>query len=194
MKTTSDQLNFALAVAASVWTVFAGGFLYFVNHGPAWPGLVAVALVAVMWAVRQLICRTEKTDPKAIANQRKITQSVMYAALMLGFAFIARLGWNDGLGEFGERSHGVIMGLMVVFLANAIPKQISSARRLPILRVAGWALVLGGLGNTIAWLLLPLAFAGDAATLVLFFAFSYAVVRIFWICLKHRSAPPTESG
>jgi hypothetical protein len=193
MKTTSDNLLFSLAVAISLWVVFASGYLCYVNHDDGRP-YVAIALIFAMWAIRHFLHGDAETDPKSIAKQRKLTLSIVFSGLLLSLAISARLGWLDGLGEFGERTRGVFAGAFVVILSNAIPKQVSSARCVAMLRVAGWALVLGGLGYAMAWLLLPVVYANEAAVLVLLFALTYATVRILWLMRRNRPAPPTQSG
>jgi hypothetical protein len=68
-------------------------------------------------------------DPASRAKRRKITQAIVLAGLLLGMPLFARLGWPAGLElEFEKRSIGFMMGVMVMFASNAIPKQASSAR------------------------------------------------------------------
>ena len=71
-----------------------------------------------------------------------------------------------------------MMGVIIVVFANSIPKQVSTARGLAMRRIAGWALVVGGLGYALSWLFLPLAYANIAAPLILFLGLMYALVRI----------------
>ena len=60
---------------------------------------------------------------------------------------------------------GVLLGAIVVFYANAVPKSLTKlaslrcapAREQAARRFAGWALVLGGLGYMLAALFAPLA-------------------------------------
>jgi hypothetical protein len=194
MKTTSDNLLFSLAVATTLWVFFASGYLLYMNSERPWQCLLAIALICIAWAIRYFFRRNAKADPKSIAGQRKITQSIVFAGLILSGALIARLGWLDGLGELGERSRGVISGVFVMFLSNSIPKEAGSARGLAVRRAVGWAMVLGGLGYALAWLLLPVAYANDTAVLVMLFALAYAIGCIFWLTRKHRPNPPTGSG
>lgn len=78
----------------------------------------------------------------------------------------------------------------MVALANAIPKKVSSARSLALLRIAGWALVLGGADYALAWLVVPLSYANDAALLALLAATIYGAARVVWPSMKYRSLPP----
>jgi hypothetical protein len=91
------------------------------------------------------------------------------------------------------RSNGALMGVIVVMFANVIPKQISSALRLALNRVADRALVLGGAGYALSWLLLPLTYAHHAALLILLFAVTYAAAYIAWSVFNHPSTPPEPS-
>jgi hypothetical protein len=136
------------------------------------------------WAARRTFHALE-------AARRKITLGIVLAGSMLGLALLVRLGWPPGLsGQFAERGMGVMMGVIVVVFSNDIPKQAGSVRSLALRRIAGWALVLGGLGYALAWLLMPLAYANLAALLALLLGLAYALARISWSLLKHRPATP----
>lgn len=116
-------------------------------------------------------------------------------ATSLAAVLISRLGWAGSHGaELSERSWGFLMGAMVVVFANAIPKQVGSARRQAALRIVGWAMVLGGLGYAASWLFVPLAYANLVAMLLLLCATMYAIVYVFWHCVDRRSPSPPSSG
>lgn len=67
--------------------------------------------------------------------------------------------------DLAPRLLGVLLGAIVVFYANVIPKTLTSLARLRCApereqaarRFAGWSLVLGGLGYMLAALFAPLA-------------------------------------
>ena len=80
-----------------------------------------------------------------------------------------------------------------MLLANVIPKRTGSACTLAIRRAGAWALVLGGLGYTLAWLMLPLAYASEAATSIMAFAMVYGIARVVWLLRKFKSKPPSGS-
>jgi hypothetical protein len=195
MKTIWDKVLFILAAAVSAWVACAAGYLYSVNPERTWLDLLPVAVVCIAWIARHSRRGDPGADPASRAKRRKITQAIVLAGLLLGMPLFARLGWPAGLElEFEKRSIGFMMGVMVMFASNAIPKQASSARGLAMRRIAGWALVLGGAGYALAWVLLPLAYVKTAALLILLFALTYAVVQIAWSMHKHRSVPPGRSG
>jgi hypothetical protein len=87
--------------------------------------------------------------------------------------------------EWSQRLLGALLGLVVVFYANVIPKSLTSLGRLRCApqaeqaarRVAGWSLVLGGLGYMLAMLLAPLANMHLIGGAVLAVALAAALLR-----------------
>jgi len=77
--------------------------------------------------------------------------------------------------ETAVRLMGMLMGLVVLVSANAIPKKLVPLARLScdpaseqtLRRLGGWTLVLGGLGYTLAYALAPIAIASALATCLL---------------------------
>jgi hypothetical protein len=73
------------------------------------------------------------------------------------------------------RLMGMLMGSVVLVSANAIPKRLvplarlscAPAREQTLRRFAAWALVLGGLGYTLAFALAPVAIASTLAICLL---------------------------
>ncbi|HEY8026506.1 MAG TPA: hypothetical protein VIF60_18325 [Burkholderiaceae bacterium] len=193
MKTTSEKLLISLAVITTLWVMLASGYLCYVNSLRPWQSLLAIAVMCIAWALRYFFHRNANGDAKLAHARRKITQSIAFGGLLLGVALIARLGWPDGMGEFGERARGVVSGVFVVFLSNSIPKQVGSASALAMRRAVGWAMVLGGLGYALAWLLLPMVYANDAAMMLMLFSVAYATIRFFWFARKQRPNSPTGS-
>jgi hypothetical protein len=53
---------------------------------------------------------------------------------------------------------------------------------------------VGGLGHALAWLLLPMAYAGQAAVFVMLLATGYAAARFFWFVYSCRSSPSAGAG
>jgi hypothetical protein len=167
MKPISDRTLTLVAIGVSVCVVVAGAYLSFAAEGHRWPYLLAIGVVCLGWIVRAL-AGDHETDSARPSTRRKITQAVVWAGAFFAVAWAAKLGSHFGwTAEIGERALGIIMGVYVVALANNIPKQIISARGLTMLRIGGWALVLGSVGYAAAWLVLPLRFADTAALLVM---------------------------
>lgn len=197
MKTMSDKRLFILAAAFTVLVALTAGYLCYLN--PDHPGryLLAMGVMGVAWTFRYVV-RPRAADGVDAATAatlmpawRKVTQSIAFAGLLLSAALITRLGMDQGYIELGSRINGILAGVIVVFFANTIPKQVTSARFLPMLRIAGWALVLGGLGFSLSWIVLPLAYANDVALLTLLIAITYATLRII---LSLRRYPPAKPG
>ncbi|MDY7536725.1 hypothetical protein RGU72_00385 [Undibacterium sp. 5I1] len=179
MKTISEQPLRTFAILISTWVVFASSYLCYLHLARPWPYVLALAIIGIAWIARQLLPTGAAVGSAGQVNRRKITQAIVLAGSMLGLALLIPLGWTDGLvSQFAERSNSVMMGVIVVVFANSIPKQVSTARGLAMRRIAGWALVVGGLGYALSWLFLPLAYANIAAPLILFLGLMYALVRI----------------
>jgi NaMN:DMB phosphoribosyltransferase len=98
------------------------------------------------------------------------------------------MGWTPD--ETWKRILGVLNALVVVVFANVIPKHATSPQGLSMLRAVGWALVLGGLGSALAWIFLPIIYAGNAAMAAMLAAMAFAVARVAWSAVRSRSAPP----
>lgn len=87
--------------------------------------------------------------------------------------------------EMAQRLTGVLLGLVVVVYANAIPKSLvalarlrcSPAREQAARRFAGWSLVLGGIGYMAASLLAPLASMHLVGGAILAVALAVALLR-----------------
>jgi hypothetical protein len=199
MKTISEKILLPFAVATSAWVVLVSAYLCYVSPQRPWPYVLALAVVCIGWMVYCLGSGHQKNDSTPAESRRKHLWAIVFSGLLLtnalGIKLMAHLGWSDGFAsELGERSLGFMMGAIVVALANAIPKKVSSAHGLAMLRIAGWALVLGGTGYALAWLVLPLSYANDAALLVLLCGTIYGAVHVVWLSMKYRSLPPSSCG
>ncbi|RZA33242.1 MAG: hypothetical protein EOP92_21905 [Lysobacteraceae bacterium] len=111
----------------------------------------------------------------ASARVSRLCRAVVAAGCILGAS--ALLAWAAPAyldPEWARRLAGALLGGVVVVYANAIPKALASRMRCaaPALeqaarRFAGWALVLGGIGYMLAWLVAPLSMAGTVGGLAL---------------------------
>lgn len=106
--------------------------------------------------------------------------ALLLAAIILGVALVVRLDLLAALDNtLAQRCTGVIAGVLVMWFANVVPKKISAAGRgLATRRAVGWTMLLSGLGYTLAWLWLPLAYAADTAMALLGTGLAYCVWRI----------------
>lgn len=87
--------------------------------------------------------------------------------------------------ELGDRLLGALLGLVVVFYANAAPKALrpltsmrcDPAAEQALRRFTGWALVIGGVGYSVASLAAPAAYAENLAIVWLVGAVLAVVAR-----------------
>lgn len=189
MKTLVDKAVFTLAVIVSAGVLLTSAILVYWTPGGRWPYAAAIAIVCASWMLR-LATSGKTADEAAHANhQRQLTMSILLAASLLGLALLSALTGIVGYQQsYAERASGVLMGVTVMFFANVIPKRAASASGLALRRVLGWTLVLGGLAYALAWLLLPLDYASDAAMAMLFAAVIYAISRAMRHHFKQRHA------
>ena len=124
-----------------------------------------------------------------IRNALLLATSII--ALSAALAFAVKSGWIDV--ETSERVSGVAMGLVMVVVANLVPKTLeplsagcSPAKVQAMQRFSGWTLVLGGLGYSLAWLVAPLAYAAVSAMAILGTGVLLVAARWAWT-LKSRS-------
>jgi hypothetical protein len=155
MKTTFDNVLNAVAVVMTACVAAISGYLFFANVGERWVYGVAIATMIGGWFARRFA-----------SSSRNVTASLIMAGALLLVVLCAKalehMGWA-GISDIALRMNGIMTGAVVVVISNAIPKRMGSANTLAMLRIAGTAFVLGGLGYSFAWLLLPLHFAGNVA-------------------------------
>lgn len=106
-----------------------------------------------------------------------IRRALWIAAIYLLMSVVLHALRQRGLVSAGTvvRLTGMVAGIVVLVAANAIPKRLvplerlscDPAREQALRRLAGWALVLGGLGYTLAYALAPIAIAGKLANSLL---------------------------
>jgi hypothetical protein len=99
------------------------------------------------------------------------------------------------------RLMGMLMGLVVLVCANAIPKTLvplarlscDPAREQTLRRVVGWAGVLGGLAYTLAYALAPIAIAARLANSLLTPAVVVVAGIMAWCAWKRVNARRRET-
>ena len=118
-----------------------------------------------------------------------ITLAGLMITVSLALAMAVRADWIGG--DAMERMQGVMMGLIVMVFSNLAPKTLEPlasgcdpSRKQAIQRFSGWTLVLGGLGYSLAWLVLPIAYAGTVAMVVLASAVALVVAQVAWFALN----------
>jgi hypothetical protein len=182
MNAKFDTVLTAAAVAVTACVAAISGYLFFANVGQRWVYGVSVAIMVVAWFARRFG-----------SSARNVTASLVAAgallSVMLGMRALEHLGWAGGI-DIATRINGVMTGLILVALSNAIPKRMSSANALAMLRTVGRAFVIGGFAYALAWLVLPLRFADTVAPVVVLASVVVATASyIGW----HRSSDRSVS-
>jgi len=127
-----------------------------------------------------------------------IRRSLLIAAAWLLMALMLKeLGRRSIISaETIERVTGVLMGALVVFYANAIPKTLVPLARLSchpardqaLRRFGGWALVLGGMGFMLAQALAPAGIANTLSVCLLAPAVVVVCIAVGASVWAHRRA------
>jgi hypothetical protein len=123
---------------------------------------------------------------------RPILRGLALGAAMLAAAAIFKIGEHRGLlgAETAARAMQVVIGLMLAFYGNFIPKNLpvlreparTSARMQSALRFGGWAFTLAGLAYAAIWAWAPLTMAGDISVVIVAAATVAALAYGVWAC------------
>lgn len=118
------------------------------------------------------------------------TRSLLIAGGVITLAVALKLLTPDYISSgFGDRALGVMLGLLVVIYANAVPKALAPllqsrcdpAADQALRRFTGVGLVLGGLGYSAAWMLAPLDQAALIGGGLLATALVTVIARVGWM-------------
>lgn len=164
-KTGSNVFAASLLAAA---TALAGVDWYLQpQRAVAWGA--ALAFVGVMALALLGASRLSGTAPASRAAE-SLRSGVAFGSLILvcslGAKLLAALG-AMGSEEISHRVSMAILGVLVAFGGNGLPKMLTPlaelrcdpARVQALQRRAGWTFVLSGLAFSVAWLVLPIAAA-----------------------------------
>jgi hypothetical protein len=121
---------------------------------------------------------------------RPILSGLALSAVMLAVAAVFKVAEHGGFvsSDIATRATQAMIGLMLAFYANFIPKNLpsfrarASARMQSALRVSGWTFALAGLAYAAIWAWAPLATAGDISTAVVATATVAAIGYVIWVC------------
>jgi hypothetical protein len=122
-------------------------------------------------------------------NVFPLGRALFAAAVILGTSAVLKWAAPEHLSpEWALRLTGALLGFVVVFYANVIPKSLTSLARLrgspaaeqAARRFAAWSLVLGGIGYILAMLAAPLASMHLIGGAILAASLAAALVR----CLR----------
>jgi hypothetical protein len=130
------------------------------------------------------------------APNASIVRGLLIAGALLAVATTLRLLSPDHLSpDTARRMMGVLLGVVVMVYANAVPKALSPliqmrwnpAEEQALRRFTGWSLVLGGAAYAAAWAIAPIDKANLVAAICLGAAFVAVVLRFAW--MSARGAP-----
>lgn len=115
----------------------------------------------------------------------QILSSLVWAGLMVGSALgLTALEAAGVFPDAGERGFGVVMGLILAWTGNMMPKWgadkkcTSDGEAFRMKRFAGITMMLGGLGYALAYLLAPLDAAPYWAMAPVFVALSLIFIMV----------------
>jgi hypothetical protein len=158
----------------------------------------ALAMFAVMVAalrVSRRAVRQSTAKATAVSGLDRIPTAVVFAALMMGIPLALTLARSYGLvddSDVARRSTGVLTGVFLAMLGNAMPKNLpplsscDGARQQAFQRLAGWTWVLCGLASAIAWLALPIDSAEIATPVLVVTALAMTIVHLLRLRKPHK--------
>lgn len=140
------------------------------------------------------------TNTESPSSSRPIVRSLTIAAVILGVTFLlVSLAPEYISTGLSHRLLGVMLGLVVIGYANAVPKALAPLmqRRNPaaeqaVRRFTGWSLLLGGVGYAMAWAIAPLEYANAIAGGILSFAVMTVIARIVLGMARETPAEPSR--
>ena len=128
----------------------------------------------------------------------RIIPALGLAAVIIATALAASYAKSEGMisPDLGDRIVMVVVGLVLVVLNNAIPKQLAppqaSARAealgQSVRRVFGWTMTLGGLAWAAIWAFAPMAVAKPLAIAAMVSAMAIALGYLLW-AMRRRKHP-----
>jgi sterol desaturase/sphingolipid hydroxylase (fatty acid hydroxylase superfamily) len=137
------------------------------------------------------------SDEATLRARKSIRNALVLAGVQIAGALLLTLankaGWIDS--ETTTRGVMVLIGLMLVVIGNALPKQqdgppaqtVSEAVvRQSITRVGGWALLLGGIIWTVLWAIAPRDVAQVGSIAAVATASAIMIAYAIWRYTAHR--------
>lgn len=127
-----------------------------------------------------------------------IRKALVLAGFVLAFSFGLTLAVKSGWIETDTmlRAQGVMSGLVLVLIANLVPKTVDRhaearcdpTRAQAVQRFSGWALVLAGLGQVLAWLVLPIDWANPVSMTLVGTAVVLVLARVAWAFMRRSGS------
>jgi len=126
---------------------------------------------------------------------RKPVLSSIIFALLIAVAALAlkyAAAFHFVSGDIPTRGFEMLIGLMLAFYGNAIPKNLprfregESGRIQSLRRTSAWLFTVAGLGYAAIWASAPLSFAADWSMAVVGTAIGLIAVCVFWTHMTQR--------
>ena len=121
------------------------------------------------------------------SSRTELTRGLIVAATLIGVSLALTLAPPSLMTkDLKLRIIGIVMGMVVVLYANAIPKALTPLARMTcdpaaeqrLRRFTGWTFALGGMAYALCWMFLPVSLALPIATGLLLTALMVVVGRI----------------
>ena len=126
----------------------------------------------------------------------RIVPALGLAALIIAAALAVTFARSQGLigSDMGERIVMVVIGLVLVVLNNAVPKQLASPRASAraeafgqsVRRTTGWAMTLGGLAWAAIWVFAPMDLARTLSIVAMGGAVAVVLGHFVWALRRYR--------
>lgn len=168
------------AVVLMVLTAALSIYNYPSNSTKSIALLITIAVFACAWGITRSMARAKGCDWATSTTRREIVGSIVLASLiLLGAITLSVLQTAEVIdGDISKRMIGVILGAVLVFLGNAMPKKLAPidaqgncaancdpVRNQRIQRFLGWTFVIAGLLYMGVWMLVDLDKTGFAVLL-----------------------------
>lgn len=210
---TPRHLSYHLAPVLVLLTALAAAGNWYLRPDRATAWAIGMLTLPVLWVVASLLLRTQrrragKDLPDNAAHERR-SQGIRLGMTVAGTIMLTSLG-AQGLGTLGvtsdpdlsRRSTMIVMGALLMFMGNAMPKmltplsvlQCDGSRTQAFQRLAGWTWVGVGLGWCLAWIALPVHLARPVSVAMMVAGTGPVVVQgiRLWRS-KGRTAPPAQA-
>jgi hypothetical protein len=136
-----------------------------------------------------------------MTRTREIPRALWTAAGLIAAALLLKWLASAGLinGDVSERLIQVAIGVVLIFSANRVPKQLvkisddgcEPSRRQSQRRLAGWAFVLAGLAYVVVWLVAPIDSAAIISLCIVGGTVLLVLVPCLWLFLRRRGGLTT---
>jgi len=144
-----------LALAGAIWILEPGSLLVALAGGLVLPALFAATVLARRVAPRVCAC----SGGGALYEHLAVGALMITTALLVALTDIADLT----TGDTGERMTGAMLGMLVVFFGNRIPRESrcqsddpqTAGRQQRVQRGVGYIMVVAGLLMSASWIVLP---------------------------------------